>query len=85
MQDNVSGNEINEENNKYTQQDYKTSEDILSKLKTNPVVKKIKNYGNKWIQHVQRMDRDRPPHLIVKYQPCGKRSQGQPLKTLLGT
>ena len=25
---------------------------------------------------------DRLPHLIVKYQPCGKRSQGQPLKRL---
>jgi len=23
------------------------------------------------------------PHLIMKYQPCGKRIQGRPLKTLL--
>jgi hypothetical protein len=44
---------------KYTRQDYRTSEGILSKLKTNPVVKKIKNYRNKWIQHVRRMDSDR--------------------------
>jgi hypothetical protein len=30
----------------------------LSELKINPVVKKIQKYGTKWIQHVQRMDRD---------------------------
>jgi len=40
-------------------QGYKTSEDILSELKINPFVKKIQNYGNKRMQHVRRMDRDR--------------------------
>ena len=34
---------------KYTWQGYKTNEDILSELKTNPVVKKIKNYINEWV------------------------------------
>jgi len=29
---------------------YKTNEDILSKLKINPVVKKIQTYKNTWIQ-----------------------------------
>jgi hypothetical protein len=37
---------------KYTWQDYKTNKDILSELKINPIVKKIQNYRNKWIQHV---------------------------------
>jgi hypothetical protein len=37
---------------KYTWQDYKTNEDILSELRINPDVKKIKNYRNKWMQHV---------------------------------
>jgi hypothetical protein len=32
---------------KYTWQDYKTNEDILSALKINPVVKKTKTYRNK--------------------------------------
>jgi hypothetical protein len=40
-------------------QDYKTNEDILSALTINPVVIKIQNYTNQWIQHVRRMDRDR--------------------------
>jgi hypothetical protein len=46
---------------KYTWQDYKTNEDILSEIKINPVVKKIQNCRNKWIQHVWRMDTGRPP------------------------
>ena len=57
---------------KYTWRDYKTIADILSALTIHPVVKKIENYRNKWIQHVRQMDRDRMPHLIMKYQPCGK-------------
>jgi hypothetical protein len=44
---------------KYTRQDYKTKEGILSELKINPVVKKIQNLRYKWVQHVQRMYRDR--------------------------
>ena len=31
------------------------------------------------------MDEGRLPHLITKYQPCGKRSQGRPLKLLMET
>jgi len=69
---------------KYTWWDFEINEDILSELKINPVVKKIKNYRNTWIQHVWRMDRYRLPHLIMKYPPCGKRCQGWPLKRLLG-
>jgi len=44
---------------KYTWQDYKTNEDILTELKINPVVKKIHNYRHKWVQHVRQVDTDR--------------------------
>jgi hypothetical protein len=47
---------------KYAWQDYKTNEDILSKLKINPAVKKNQKYTNKWIHQVQQMDRDRLLH-----------------------
>jgi len=57
---------------KYTWQDYKNNEDILSEFKINAVVKKTHMYRNKWIQHVQQMDRGSQPHLIMKFQPCGK-------------
>jgi len=66
----------------YIWQGYKTNEDILSELKINSVVKKIHNYRHKWVQHVRRKDRqtDRLPHLIMKYQSRGKRSQGRSLE-----
>jgi hypothetical protein len=53
---------------KYTWQDYKTNEDILSEFKINLVVKNIHIYRHKLVQHVSRMDRDRLPHVIMKYQ-----------------
>jgi len=37
-------NKFTRRTSKYTWQDYKTNEDILSELKINPVVKKIQNY-----------------------------------------
>jgi len=38
---------------KYTWQDYKTNDDILSEIKINRIVNKFQNYRNKWIQYVQ--------------------------------
>ena len=68
---------------KYTWKDYKTNENILSELKINPAVKKIQNCGNNLVQHVRWMDRDRLAHLVMKYEPCGKQSQGWTYKRLL--
>jgi hypothetical protein len=48
----------------------------------NPVLEKINNYKEKWIQHVHRMDRSRFPRAILNYQPSGKTNQGRPLKRL---
>jgi hypothetical protein len=69
IRDNISRNEIYEENAKYTRQG------SLSGLKIHPVVNKSQNYRNIWIQHVRLMNIDRLSHLIIQYQPCGKRSQ----------
>jgi hypothetical protein len=68
---------------KYTWQDHKRNQDITEELKIQPVMEKINNYKNKWIQHVRRMDRARLPRAILKYQPTGRRYQGRPLKRLL--
>ena len=40
---------------KYKWQDYKTNENILSELKINPDVKKIQNYRNNLVQHLNLM------------------------------
>jgi len=44
---------------KHTWQDYKTNEDILPELKIRPVLLKIQNYINEWVQYVRRMERER--------------------------
>jgi hypothetical protein len=56
---------------------------IRKALKTQPVLEKVNNYKNKWIQHAHRTDRSRLPNASVKYQPPGKRNPGRPLKRLL--
>jgi len=33
------------------------------------IVKEIKQYKNKWLQHVQRMDTNRLPRQALKYRP----------------
>jgi hypothetical protein len=44
---------------KCTWQDYRNNEDVLSELKISPVLEKIQNYRNKWMEHIRRKDRDR--------------------------
>jgi len=63
----------------------KTNEDILSGFKINPVVKTLKNCGNKWLQHVQRMDRNRLLHWVMKCQPCRNGAKDDPYKDFLTT
>jgi hypothetical protein len=52
---------------KYIWGDYKRNDDIglLKELKTEPVMGKILKYKNNWIQHVNRMQRDRIPKLLT--------------------
>ena len=44
------------------------------------VVKEIKQYQKKWLQHVQRMDRNRIPKQALRYRPKGRRNIGRPKK-----
>jgi hypothetical protein len=50
--------------------------------KTGPqnIVKEIKQYQEKWLQHVQRMDTNRIPKYALQYQPKGRRNIGRPWK-----
>lgn len=49
---------------KYTWMAYKRNEDTLKELKTKPILDKILKYKNNWLQHVNRMQRDRLPKLL---------------------
>ena len=44
------------------------------------IVKEIKQYQEKWLQHVQRMDTNRIPKQAIQYKPKGRRNIGRPRK-----
>ena len=69
----------------YTWTDYKTNAQIAKELKITPILDKLLEYKRKWIQHVNRMPRNRLPRVMKRYSPTGRRNHGRPLKRLLDT
>jgi hypothetical protein len=53
---------------------------ISEKLGVQNIVKEIKQYQQKWLQHVQRMDTNRVPKQALQYRPKGRRNIGRPRK-----
>jgi len=53
---------------------------IRGKTGAQNIVKEIKQYQKKWLQHIQRMDRNRLPRQALKYRPEGRRNIGRPKK-----
>jgi hypothetical protein len=60
--------------------DKEKNQSIRKKPGTQNIVKEIKQYQKKWLQHVQRMDRNRLPRQALKYGPKGRQSIGRPKK-----
>jgi len=69
----------------YTWTDYKTNAQIAKELKLTPVLEKLLKYKRSWIQHVNRMQRNRLPRVMKYFSPTGRRNNGRPLKRLLET
>ena len=69
----------------YTWADYKTNSHIAKELEITPVLDKLLEYKRNWIQHVNRMPRDRLPTIMKHYSPTGRRNRGRLLKRLLDT
>jgi len=69
----------------YTWTDYKTNAQIAKELKITPILDKLLEYMRSWIQHVNRMPRNRLPRVMKRYSPTGRRKRGSPLKRLLDT
>ena len=65
--------------------DYKTNAQIAKELKITPILDKLLEYTRSWIQHVNRMPRNRLPRVMKHYCPTGRRNHGRPLKRLLDT
>jgi len=69
----------------YTWTDYKTNGQIAKELKITSILDKLLEYKRSWIQHVNRMPRNRLPRVMKHYCPTGRRNHGRHLKRLLDT
>ena len=63
-----------------TKLDKEKNQCIRGKMGAQNIVKEIKQYQKKWLQHIQRMDRNRLPRQSLKYRPEGRRNIGRPKK-----
>jgi hypothetical protein len=64
---------------------YNTNAQIAKELKITPILDKLLEYKINWIQHVNRMPRNRLPRVMKHYSPTGSRNHGRPLKRILDT
>ena len=58
---------------------------IAKELEITPFLDKLLEYKRNWIQHVNRMLRDRLLRIMKHYSPTGRRNRGRSLKRLLDT
>ena len=63
-----------------TKIDKEKNQCIRQKTGAQNIVKVIKQYQEKWLQHVQRMDTNRLPKQALHYKPKGRRNIGRPRK-----
>ena len=69
----------------YIWTDYKTNAEIAKELKITPILDELLEYKRNWIQHVNRMPRNRLLRVMKHYSPTGRRNHGRPLKRPLDT
>jgi hypothetical protein len=67
----------------YIWTDYKTNAQMAKELKITPILNKLLEYNRDWIQHVNRIPRNRLPRVMKHCSPTGRRNHGRPLKRLL--
>jgi len=59
-----------------TKLDKEKNQCIREKTGAQNIVKEIKQYQKKWLQHVQRTDRNGLPRQALKYRPEGRQNFG---------
>ena len=57
-----------------TKLDKEKNQCITEKTGAQTIVEEIKQYQKKWLQHVQRRDRNRIPKQALQYRPKGRRN-----------
>jgi hypothetical protein len=60
--------------------DHRRNEDIREELQIIDINSRIKDYQIKWLQHLERMEQNRIPKLLLYYKPKGIRDQGRPCR-----
>ena len=60
-----------------TKLDKEKNQCIRGKTGAQNIVKEIKQYHDKWLQHVQRMDTNRIPKQALQCEPKGRRNIGR--------
>ena len=55
--------------------DKEKNQSVREKTGTQNIVKEIKQYQKKWLQHVQRMDTNRLPKQALQYKPRGTKER----------
>jgi len=60
----------------YTFTDYKTNTQITKELRITPILDKSLEYKRNWMQHVNRMPRNRLPRVMKHYSPTGRWNYG---------
>ena len=63
-----------------TKLDKEKNQCIRQKTGAQNKVREMKQYQEKWLQHVQRMDTDRQHKQALQYKPNGRRNIGRPRK-----
>ena len=63
-----------------TKLDKEKNQCIREKTGAQNTVKEIKQYQEKWLQHVQSMDTNRIPKQALQYKPKGRRNRGRQRK-----
>ena len=63
-----------------TKLDKEKNQSIREKTGAQSIVEEIKQYQQKWLQHVQRMDTNRLSKQTLHYRPKGRRNLGRPRK-----
>ena len=64
----------------YSWTDYKTNTQITKELKITPILDKLLEYKGNWIQHVNRLPRNRLPRVTKHSSPTGRRNHGRPFE-----
>ena len=63
-----------------TKLDKENNQRIREKTGAQNIVKEIKQYQQKWLQHIQRMDTNRLPKQALQHKPKGRWNVGRPRK-----